>query len=95
MKKEATAIKFDVCLNLDTLHEFVYVDHDVFQKLSDKEGDYRKAEDKIEEAYFTKEKLFELKKRFCDYIMNTEDSIFLCANDLDCYPVEEREIFKM
>lgn len=93
-KQNAHAVKFQIGLNFGITQETVYLSDETMENLpSEPEWGCKNVEAIIPE-YFTKEKIEELKHKFCEQIMNSENPFFICENDLDYYPVEEDKIWK-
>ena len=78
--------KFNVYLILDCIDDIiVYTEPDTFNN----------DEDLVKKAYFTQERIDELKEKFINYIKETKNPFIISCNDTDCgYRVSDDMIFR-
>ena len=99
----ADVYRFNVCPNVDADDEYVYVDLDFVPEkikeqcrnathVSETFGD----EEYVQNEYFTDDVLERIKQDFINKIKNIDarELFNIYCTDVDCYEIDENEIFK-
>ena len=87
-EKEVRAIRFRITLDIELPDESVFITDEAYY------DEFKNNTELMQNAYFNKDKIKELKKELCDMIMSSKNPFSIYDVDYDVYPVREDKIWE-
>lgn len=88
MNKEVIARRFRISLDVELPEETVFITEEAYA------DEFKNNIESMQNAYFNKDKIKELKKKLCDMIMSSDDPFSIYDVDMDMYSMSEDKIWK-